>query len=70
LQKTPKVGDIAWFNELAAPGAAGHVAYVAKVSGDDVFIEEYNFNPEAIHAYHTRTIKKTQASGYLRFKNK
>ncbi len=70
LQKSPKVGDLAWFNELDAPGAYGHVAYVAKVSGDNVFIEEYNFLPEASHAYHTRTIRKTRASGYLRFKNK
>ena len=25
LQKSPKVGDVAWFNELDAPGALGHV---------------------------------------------
>lgn len=71
LQKSPKVGDVAWFNELDAPGSLGHVAYVSSVSGDNVFLEEYNYGyGETRHKYHTRTIKKTQASGYLRFKNK
>ena len=67
-KKTPKVGDVAWFNTTDAPGAYGHVAYVARVSGDKVTIEEYNYNYN--HAYHVRTINKNQATGYLRFPKK
>jgi len=67
-QSTPKIGDIAWFDASAAGvGAAGHVAYVAEVSGDSVFLEEYNFNYS--HGYHTRSIKSSQVTGFLRFKN-
>ena len=66
--KSPKIGDIAWFDASAAGvGAAGHVAYVAEVSGDTVYLEEYNFNYN--HNYHTRSIKSSEVTGFLRFAN-
>lgn len=68
LKQTPKVGDVAWFNATDAPGAYGHVAYVSKVSGSKVTIEEYNYSYN--HKYHVRTINKNQATGYLRFPKK
>jgi CHAP domain len=48
--KTPRVGDVAWF-------AYGHVAYVQAVdSYGDVTISEYNWGVP--HDYHTRTISR------------
>ena len=70
LKKTPKVGDVAWYNSgVGGAGKMGHVAYVAGVHGDKVDLEEYNYAPK-IHAYHTRTSPASQASGYLRFPKK
>ena len=70
LKKTPKVGDVAWYNSgVGGAGSMGHVAYVAGVHGDKVDLEEYNYAPK-IHAYHTRTSPASQASGYLRFPKK
>jgi len=68
LQKKPKVGDCAWFDATDAPGAFGHVAYVAKVDGDTVYIEEYNYN--YTHSYHTRSLPVSKVTGFLRFPNK
>jgi surface antigen len=48
--KTPRIGDVAWF-------AYGHVAYVGAVdSYGDVTISEYNWGVP--HDYHTRTISR------------
>lgn len=68
LQRTPKVGDCAWFDSTDAPGAYGHVAYVAKVDGDTVYVEEYNYN--YTHSYHTRVLPLSRVTGFLRFPNK
>jgi hypothetical protein len=48
--KTPRIGDVAWFSY-------GHVAYVGAVdSYGDVTISEYNWGVP--HGYHTRTINR------------
>lgn len=67
-QSKPKVGDVAWFDATDAPGAYGHVAYVSGINGNDIYIEEYNYNYS--HAYHTRVIDKSRVTGFLRFPNK
>ena len=48
--KTPRIGDVAWF-------AYGHVAYVGAVdSYGDVTISEYNWGMP--HDYHARTVSR------------
>ena len=53
--KTPVRGSIAWFG--------GHVSYVKSVSGNNVNLEEYNWNGSA--SYHTRTIPSSSVSLFL-----
>lgn len=60
VNMTPAVGSVAWIS-------SGHVAWVASVSGDNVVIEEYNWNGD--HAYHTGTYAKTHYSGFIHFKD-
>ncbi|KAJ2027733.1 hypothetical protein GGH91_003648 [Coemansia sp. RSA 2671] len=52
INSTPKPGSVAQTNS----GSAGHVAWVAKVSGDSVTVEEYNYQR---HKYSTRTVPKS-----------
>ncbi|KAJ2040534.1 hypothetical protein H4S04_007894 [Coemansia sp. S16] len=52
INNTPVPGCIAQTNS----GSAGHVAWVAKVSGNSVTIEEYNYKR---HKYGTRTVPKS-----------
>ncbi|KAJ2755377.1 hypothetical protein GGI19_001685 [Coemansia pectinata] len=52
INNTPVPGCIAQTNS----GSAGHVAWVAKVSGDSVTVEEYNYKR---HKYSTRTVPKS-----------
>ncbi len=56
VNNTPKVGSVA----CSTAGTYGHVAWVAAVNGDNVTIEEYNYNYS--EAYHCRTLTKTQMS--------
>lgn len=60
VDKNPVVGAVAWWS-------AGHVAWVAEVSGDMVTIEEYNY--AYTHQYHRRTIKTSQVDGFIHFKD-
>lgn len=69
-QSKPQIGDVAWFNAAQAPGAYGHVAYVAGVNGDTIYLEEYNYGTQYSHKYHTRTVSKNQVTAFLRFPNK
>ena len=61
----PAVGSVA----VTKLGSPGHVAWVAEVNGDNVTIEEYNFNGN--HGrYNRRTISRYQAEGgYIHFKD-
>ncbi|MGT2935012.1 SH3 domain-containing protein [Streptococcus castoreus] len=72
VNKTPKVGAVAWFDIDAYQSNPiyGHVAWVAEVRGDNVIIEEYNYNAgQGPEKYHKRQIHKNQASGYIHFKD-
>ncbi|KAJ2806972.1 hypothetical protein H4R21_000661 [Coemansia helicoidea] len=53
INSSPAVGCIAQTNA----GSFGHVAWVAKVSGDSVTVEEYNYAHK--EAYGTRTVPKS-----------
>lgn len=55
----PKVGAYAVFNY----GTFGHVAFVEKISGNEVLISEYNFVSDGV--YSERWISKQQATGYV-----
>ncbi|KAL1838775.1 hypothetical protein VTJ49DRAFT_2237 [Mycothermus thermophilus] len=59
---TPKPGAIAWTDK----GSAGHVAWVAKVSGDKVTVEEYNWNNPK--RYGKRTVAKSSFKKYIHLK--
>ncbi|KAJ2642554.1 hypothetical protein GGF44_001604 [Coemansia sp. RSA 1694] len=52
INSTPVPGCVAQTNV----GTYGHVAWVAKVSGDSVTVEEYNYKR---HVYSTRTVPKS-----------
>ncbi|KAJ1944134.1 hypothetical protein EC988_006063 [Linderina pennispora] len=59
---TPKVGAVAQTNA----GPFGHVAWVAKVSGNNVVVEEYNKG--GTERYGTRTVPKNSFN-YIHLKN-
>lgn len=60
VDNNPVPGCVAWWKSTTAC-PTGHVAYVLRVDGDDIFIEEYNYKNDK--SYHTRTIKKGE-KGY------
>lgn len=63
VNKTPAVGAVAWWTK----GTYGHVAWVSKVSGSNVTIEEYNWGTAG--KYGTRTIAASDPSGYIHIKD-
>ncbi|MFB9905231.1 CHAP domain-containing protein [Allokutzneria oryzae] len=60
---TPKVGSVAVWN--SGGGGAGHVAYVSKVSGNKITVEEYHYRNHL--AYGKRTIDKSVPSTFIHF---
>ncbi|OFI48599.1 hypothetical protein BG261_06800 [Floricoccus tropicus] len=60
VDMNPAVGAVAWWTGM-------HVAWVAEVNGNQVLIEEYNWNNSG--AYHKRWISKNSVSGYIHFKD-
>ena len=62
----PAPGAVAWWHKSHG-GGYGHVAWVKSVDGDNVTIEEYNYDLKG--NYHTRTIKKDAVSGYIHYKD-
>jgi surface antigen len=66
VNSTATVGSIAQFESNHHAGAFGHVAYVYKVSGSYVYLEEYNFN--TAKGYGTRKIAKSSVSHFIHFK--
>lgn len=54
INNTPVAGCVAQTDA----GGYGHVAWVSKVSGNTVTVEEYNFNTN--EAYHTRIVNKSE----------
>lgn len=67
VDDTPAQGAVAW--SAAAPDnwGYGHVAWVAAVNGDMVTVEEYNYGKR--HAYNSRTVHKSNFTGYIHFKD-
>jgi surface antigen len=63
-KKSPKVGDVAWWNTSAFRNSTGHVGYVEavdKVSGT-VLVSEDNYGGN----YQWRTYKISEVSGFIR----
>lgn len=71
VDMNPAIGSIAWFSDgVNGAGYMGHVAWVAEVNGDQVTIEEYNYNAgQGPEKYHKRSFHKSQVSGYIHFKD-
>lgn len=66
VNNNPIRGSVAYFDD----GSDGHVAWVAEVNGAAVTIEEYNYGlPLGQGQYHTRTINKSEATGFIHFKD-
>lgn len=65
----PAVGAVAWYGagSFGASDIYGHVAWVAEVNGDEVIIEEYNYNWS--YGYNRRSIKASSVTGYIHFKD-
>ncbi|WMB29501.1 SH3 domain-containing protein [Streptococcus didelphis] len=72
VDKKATVGSVAWFDKNInnAHSLYGHVAWVAEVNGDQVILEEYNYNAgQGPEKYHKRQIHKNQVSGFIHFKD-
>lgn len=68
VDNTPVRGSVAYVDN----GGYGHVAWVAGVSGSNVVIEEYNWlrqDGTFDHQYHSRTVPKSNFTGYIHFKD-
>lgn len=61
VDMNPAVGSVAWWN------GKFHVAWVAEVSGDQVKVEEYNYDYTG--HYHVRWVPKNSVDGYIHFKD-
>ncbi|KAF2625496.1 Cysteine, histidine-dependent amidohydrolase/peptidase, partial [Macroventuria anomochaeta] len=57
VNKTPKVNSVAQWNK-----GLGHVAWVTKVEGDYVHVEDYNYKHED---YGTRKVKNNTFDNYI-----
>jgi surface antigen len=63
--KTPVVGAIAvWLPNTGGAFGAGHVAYVAAVSGGSVTVEDFNWGRPA-RSYHRHSVSASAISGYI-----
>lgn len=63
VDKTPAIGSVAWLDD----GGYGHVAWVSDIVGDQVEIEEYNFN--WTHNYFKRLLPISNLTGFIHFKD-
>jgi surface antigen len=66
VNNTATFGSIAQFEANHYAGLHGHVAYVYKVSGQNVYVEEYNYLVR--NGYNTRKIRKSHVSHFIHFK--
>ena len=57
VDRTPAVGAVAWWNT----GTYGHVAWVKRVTGSNITIEEYNWS--TVGGYGERTIASSSVTG-------
>jgi len=63
VDNTPAIGSIAW----SAAGGYGHVAWVSNVMGDNIEIEEYNYDYKG--NYNKRIVKANKMTGFIHFKD-
>lgn len=63
VDNRPTRGAVAYWSS----GGGNHVAWVSAVNGDNITIEEYNYNNSG--AYKVRTISKMSPDGYIHFKD-
>jgi Surface antigen len=70
VDTSPTVGSVAWYNQNVNSSPYGHVAWVSDVSGDNVQIEEYNYDDgRGPGKYNCRWVSKTSISGFIHFKD-
>ena len=63
VDNTPAFGSIAW----STAGGYGHVAWVSNVMGDNIEIEEYNYDYKG--NYNKRIVKANKMTGFIHFKD-
>ena len=63
VDNTPAIGSIAW----STAGGYGHVAWVSNVMGDNIEIEEYNYDYKG--NYNKRIVKANRMTGFIHFKD-
>lgn len=63
VNNTPAVGSVAW----EVNNGYGHVAWVAAVNGNNITVEEYNWNWD--YSYHTRNMSASHYAGFIHFKD-
>ena len=60
VDNNPAIGSVAWMS-------SGHVAWVRGVDGDNVTVDEYNWNDDGL--YHYYTWPKSHYSGFIHIKD-
>ena len=63
VDNTPAIGSIAW----STAGGYGHVAWVSNVMGENIEIEEYNYDYKG--NYNKRIVKANKMTGFIHFKD-
>lgn len=63
VDNKPAIGAIAW----STAGSYGHVAWVSNVMGDNIEIEEYNYDYKG--NYNKRIVKANKMTGFIHFKD-
>lgn len=63
VDNTPAIGSIAW----STAGGYGHVVWVSNVMGDNIEIEEYNYDYKG--NYNKRIVKANKMTGFIHFKD-
>lgn len=63
VDNKPAIGAIAW----STAGGYGHVAWVSNVMGDNIEIEEYNYDYKG--NYNKRIVKASKMTGFIHFKD-
>ena len=63
VDNTPAIGSIAW----STAGGYGHVAWVSNVMGDNIEIDEYNYDYKG--NYNKRIVKANKMTGFIHFKD-
>ena len=65
VDSNPAVGAVAWNGQNQnGAGGYGHIAWVSAVNGNNVTIEEYNWDTH-VNSYNTRTVDKSKFAGYI-----